>query len=161
MFLAELGWREFARHLLVHFPHTVTHPLRPEFAAFPWDDDPEALEAWRHGLTGYPFVDAGMRQLRATGWMHNRVRMVVASFLVKDLLLAVAGRVAGLLGRAGGRRSGKQHPWLAVGGGLRGRRGAVLPGLQPGAAGPEVRPGRGLRAHVGAGTGRTLGPLCP
>ena len=87
VFLTELGWREFARHLLVHFPHTVTHPLRPEFAAFPWDDDPEALEAWRRGFTGYPFVDAGMRQLRATGWMHNRVRMVVASFLVKDLLL--------------------------------------------------------------------------
>jgi deoxyribodipyrimidine photo-lyase len=87
VFLTELGWREFARHLLVHFPHTVTHPLRPEFAAFPWDDDPEALDAWRRGLTGYPIVDAGMRQLRATGWMHNRVRMVVASFLVKDLLL--------------------------------------------------------------------------
>ena len=87
VFLTELGWREFARHLLVHFPHTVTHPLRPEFAAFPWDDDPEALEGWRRGLTGYPIVDAGMRQLRATGWMHNRVRMVVASFLVKDLLL--------------------------------------------------------------------------
>lgn len=87
VFLTELGWREFAHHLLVHFPHTVTQPLRPEFAAFPWDNDPEALEAWRSGLTGYPFVDAGMRQLRATGWMHNRVRMVVASFLVKDLLL--------------------------------------------------------------------------
>jgi len=87
VFLTELGWREFARHLLVHFPHTVTRPLRPEFAAFPWEDDPEALDAWRRGLTGYPFVDAGMRQLRATGWMHNRVRMVIASFLVKDLLL--------------------------------------------------------------------------
>ncbi|MDB5105144.1 MAG: deoxyribodipyrimidine photolyase [Fibrobacteres bacterium] len=83
----QLIWREFAHHLLVHFPHTPADPLRPGFAAFPWARDPEGLKAWRMGRTGYPYVDAGMRQLWATGWMHNRVRMAAASFLVKHLLL--------------------------------------------------------------------------
>jgi deoxyribodipyrimidine photo-lyase len=87
-FLEELAWREFSRHLLVHYPRTPEVPLRPEFASFPWEDDPQGLEAWRRGSTGYPLVDAGMRELAATGWMHNRVRMVAASFLVKDLLIA-------------------------------------------------------------------------
>ena len=86
-FLRQLVWREFAHHLLFHFPATVHSPLRGEFAAFPWRDDPSSLDAWQKGRTGYPLVDAGMRQLRQTGWMHNRLRMVVASFLVKDLLL--------------------------------------------------------------------------
>ncbi|MEI6534607.1 MAG: deoxyribodipyrimidine photo-lyase [Verrucomicrobiaceae bacterium] len=86
-FLAEIGWREFAHHLLFHFPHTPTHPLRAEFERFPWREDAELLKAWQRGRTGYPLVDAGMRELWTTGWMHNRVRMVVASFLVKDLLL--------------------------------------------------------------------------
>ncbi|MFO0894682.1 MAG: deoxyribodipyrimidine photo-lyase [Phycisphaerales bacterium] len=84
---SELGWREFARHVLWHHPHTVDRPLRPEFDSFPWRDDAHGEERWRQGRTGFPLVDAGMRQLWATGWMHNRVRMVVASFLVKDLLL--------------------------------------------------------------------------
>jgi deoxyribodipyrimidine photo-lyase len=86
-YLRELGWREFAHHLLYHFPHTTDTPLRPEFAAFPWQDRPGEIKAWQRGRTGYPLVDAGMRQLWTTGWMHNRVRMVVASFLVKDLLI--------------------------------------------------------------------------
>lgn len=86
-FLAEIGWREFAHHLLFHFPHTPTEPLRAEFGKFPWNQDADWLHAWQHGRTGYPIVDAGMRELWATGWMHNRVRMIVASFLVKDLLL--------------------------------------------------------------------------
>jgi deoxyribodipyrimidine photo-lyase len=87
MYCSELGWREFAHHLLFHFPHTPDHPLRKEFAAFPWQSDRQNLLAWRRGRTGYPIVDAGMRELWQTGWMHNRVRMVVASFLVKDLLI--------------------------------------------------------------------------
>lgn len=87
VFASELGWREFAYHLLWHFPHTPTEPLREQFRDFPWADDAEALQRWRKGLTGYPFVDAGMRELWHTGWMHNRTRMVVASFLVKDLLI--------------------------------------------------------------------------
>ena len=86
-FLRQLIWREFAYHLLSHFPETPEQPLRAKFAAFPWADDPESFRAWQRGQTGYPLVDAGMRQLWATGWMHNRVRMVVASFLVKHLLL--------------------------------------------------------------------------
>ena len=83
----EVGWREFAHYLLYHFPHTPEQPLRTEFAGFPWEEDRKALRAWQSGRTGYPIVDAGMRELWHTGWMHNRVRMVVASFLVKDLLI--------------------------------------------------------------------------
>jgi len=86
-FLAEVGWREFAHHLLFHFPETPERPLRSAFAAFPWANDAVALRAWQRGQTGYPIVDAGLRELWATGWMHNRVRMIVASFLVKDLRL--------------------------------------------------------------------------
>ncbi len=88
VFLSEVGWREFAYHLLYHFPHTPEAPLRAEFAAFPWRTDAAQLRAWQRGQTGYPIVDAGMRQLWATGWMHNRVRMIVASFLVKHLRLS-------------------------------------------------------------------------
>lgn len=87
-FVAELGWREFSHHLLYHFPHTVAQPLRSEFGRFRWRSNPAWLRAWQRGQTGYPLVDAGMRELWATGWMHNRVRMVVASFLVKDLLVS-------------------------------------------------------------------------
>jgi len=87
VYLREIGWREFAHHLLFHFPHTTDAPLRRQFARFPWQKDAAALRAWQHGRTGYPIVDAGMRELWTTGWMHNRVRMIVASFLVKDLLL--------------------------------------------------------------------------
>ena len=89
VFLSEVGWREFAHHLLFHFPHTPEKPLREDFERFPWAEDPGdvRLEAWRRGRTGYPIVDAGMRQLWHTGWMHNRVRMIAASFLVKHLRL--------------------------------------------------------------------------
>ncbi len=86
-FLRQLGWREFARHVLFHFPGTVHSPMRPGFSGFPWRDDPDGLSAWQKGRTGFPMVDAGMRQLWGTGWMHNRVRMLAASFLVKDLLI--------------------------------------------------------------------------
>jgi deoxyribodipyrimidine photo-lyase len=85
--LRQIAWRDFAHHLLVHFPRTTDAPLRLAFRRFPWRRDPDALRAWQRGRTGYPVVDAGMRELWRTGWMHNRVRMIVASFLVKDLLL--------------------------------------------------------------------------
>lgn len=85
-FLREVGWREFAHHLLFHFPHTPSAPLRENFEGFPWESDPEILSRWQRGMTGYPIVDAGMRELWHTGWMHNRVRMIVSSFLVKHLL---------------------------------------------------------------------------
>jgi deoxyribodipyrimidine photo-lyase len=86
-YLRQLGWREFAYHVLIHFPETTDQPLRPEYVRFPWSENAKALRAWQRGRTGYPVVDAGMRQLWTTGWMHNRVRMIVASFLVKDLLI--------------------------------------------------------------------------
>ena len=88
VFLSEVGWREFAYHLLFHFPQTPAEPLRRQFADFPWQKNTRQLRAWQLGRTGYPIVDAGMRQLWATGWMHNRVRMIVASFLVKHLRLS-------------------------------------------------------------------------
>jgi deoxyribodipyrimidine photo-lyase len=84
-FVRELGWREFAHHLLHHFPHTPTAPLDAHFEAFPWAPDDRLLEAWQRGRTGYPIVDAGMRELWTTGWMHNRVRMIAASLLTKNL----------------------------------------------------------------------------
>jgi deoxyribodipyrimidine photo-lyase len=86
--LRQLAWREFGHHLLFHFPHTAEAPLRPEFARFEWSGNASMLSRWQRGLTGYPIVDAGMRELWTTGWMHNRVRMIVASFLVKDLRVA-------------------------------------------------------------------------
>ena len=86
-FLAELGWREFSYHLLFHFPDLARRNFNPRYDAFAWRSDAQALRAWQRGQTGYPLVDAGMRELWATGIMHNRVRMVAASFLIKHLLL--------------------------------------------------------------------------
>ena len=86
-FLRELAWREFNHHLLFHFPATADQPLRSAFAHFPWRDDETGYRAWTRGQTGYPIVDAGMRELWHTGFMHNRVRMIAASFLVKHLLI--------------------------------------------------------------------------
>ena len=86
-FIAELGWREFAYHLLFHFPTLPDRNYQEKFDDFPWREDGKALHAWQVGRTGYPMVDAGMRELWTTGWMHNRVRMIVASFLVKHLMI--------------------------------------------------------------------------
>jgi deoxyribodipyrimidine photo-lyase len=83
----ELIWREFYSAVLDEHPRVLRENYRPEYDAVSWNDDPKSFQAWCDGFTGYPIVDAGMRQLRATGWMHNRVRMIVASFLVKDLLI--------------------------------------------------------------------------
>lgn len=87
MFRSELAWREFYADVLWRHPHTATDYYRPQFGAMEYDTPGAQLRAWKFGRTGFPLVDAGMRQLRTTGWMHNRVRMVVASFLVKDLHL--------------------------------------------------------------------------
>jgi deoxyribodipyrimidine photo-lyase len=84
-FVREIGWREFAHHLLHHFPHTTDRSLDERFERYPWTTDAAALEAWRRGRTGYPIVDAGLRELWHTGWMHNRVRMIAASLLTKNL----------------------------------------------------------------------------
>jgi deoxyribodipyrimidine photo-lyase len=86
-FLSELGWREFSHHLLYQFPELPQKNLQAKFDRFPWREDAEALARWQRGQTGYPIVDAGMRELWQTGYMHNRVRMIVGSFLVKNLRL--------------------------------------------------------------------------
>jgi deoxyribodipyrimidine photo-lyase len=88
VYLREILWREFAYHSLFHNPQMPTQPINKAFADFPFVKDKKGLGAWQKGMTGYPIVDAGMRQLWQTGWMHNRVRMIVASFLVKDQLIA-------------------------------------------------------------------------
>lgn len=87
-FQSEIGWREFAHHVLFHFPNTPEKPLDTRFEAFPWETDEAALKRWQNGTTGIPMVDAGMRELWHTGYMHNRVRMTVASFLTKNLRIA-------------------------------------------------------------------------
>lgn len=86
-FRKELAWREFSYHLLFNRPMLHRQNFRSEFDAFKWRSAPAALKAWQFGQTGYPIVDAGMRELWQTGWMHNRVRMIAASFLIKDLLI--------------------------------------------------------------------------
>lgn len=86
-FLSEIGWREFSYHLLFHFPHLPERNYRPAFDAFEWEKNTKAFKAWTKGMTGYPVVDAGMRELWATGYMHNRARMIAASFLTKHLLI--------------------------------------------------------------------------
>jgi len=86
-YLQELVWREFSYQLVYHNDALPDEPLKADFADFPWETDAAGLDAWQRGMTGYPIVDAGMRELYETGWMHNRVRMIVGSFLVKDLML--------------------------------------------------------------------------
>ena len=86
-FARQLAWRDWYGHLLLEFPDMAHRAVRTAYDKIEWNDDPEGLSAWQQGLTGYPIVDAGMRQLAQTGWMHNRVRMITGSFLVKDLLI--------------------------------------------------------------------------
>ena len=85
--MSELGWREFAYYLLFHSPNLQTENLQNKFNKFPWNNDEKFYKAWISGKTGYPIIDAGMRELWQTGYMHNRVRMIVGSFLVKNLLI--------------------------------------------------------------------------
>jgi deoxyribodipyrimidine photo-lyase len=87
-YLREIVWREFAYHVLFHFPHTANSALKPKFNDLPWAMNPDYFERWTQGQTGYPIIDAGMRQLWRIGWMHNRVRMIVGSFLTKDLMIS-------------------------------------------------------------------------
>ncbi len=86
VYAKEIYWREFAYNVLYHFPDTPEEPLQEKYAGFPWEPDEQVLRRWQRGQTGYPIIDAGMRELWATGWMHNRVRMIVSSLLVKHLL---------------------------------------------------------------------------
>jgi len=86
-FISEILWREFAAYLLFHFPHMTSRNFRPEWDDFPWENNMEKLQAWQQGETGFPIIDAAMKELRQTGYMHNRTRMLVGSFLVKNLLI--------------------------------------------------------------------------
>jgi deoxyribodipyrimidine photo-lyase len=87
IWLNELIWREFYVHILYHFPHVQKDNFRSKYDRIQWRNDPDEFQDWKAGQTGYPVVDAAMRQMAATGWMHNRARMITASFLVKDLLI--------------------------------------------------------------------------
>ena len=86
-FIRQLAWRDWYAHLFFEMPHMIDRPMREQYASIEWRDDDAGFDAWCQGCTGYPIVDAGMRQLNTTGWMHNRVRMITASFLVKHLLI--------------------------------------------------------------------------
>ena len=150
-FLREIVWREFYYHVLWHRPDVETQAFLPQFRKLRWQNREDWFEAWKAGRTGYPLVDAGMRQLAETGWMHNRVRMVVASFLTQGPAHRLALGRALLHGAPARRRSRAQQRRLAVGGVDRVRSAAVLPHLQPDAAEPEVRSRRR----------RTCARICP
>ena len=133
--MAELGWREFAAALLYAHPDLATRPLRAEFERFPWRNDEHGFRAWAHGQTGYPIVDAGMRQLWRTGYLPNRVRLIVASFLVKHLLIDWRRGEEWFWDTLIDADPGQQSAQLAMGRGRWRRCRAVLPHLQSGAAG--------------------------
>ena len=136
----ELIWREFYTSILFAiFPKVMRGVFREGYNRIAWRNDPDSLQAWQQGQTGYPVVDAAMRQLLATGWMHNRGRMIVASFLTKDLLINWQEGEVLVHGATGGWRPGRQQRRLAVDRGHRHRCRALLPGVQPRPAGPKVR----------------------
>ncbi len=157
-FGSELGWREFSYHLLHHFPHSSEQSLNPRFADFDWaKTDPAALARWQRGQTGIPIVDAGMRELWQTGWMHNRVRMIVASFLCKNLRYHWLEGARWFWDTLAGRRSGQQQPRLAMDGRHRLRCRAVFPHIQSGHPIRTFRSESRLHQTLGAGTGWSAG----
>ena len=85
--MKQLAWRDFAHYVLFHNPESIKNPIKPQFQRFPWISDSDGFNSWKLGETGYPIIDAGLRELSETGFMHNRVRMIVASFLTKHLLV--------------------------------------------------------------------------
>ena len=151
-FVRQLAWRDFYAHVLLHHPDNARHAHKRRFDALEWEDDAHALDAWRDGRTGYPVVDAGMRQLRAQGWMHNRARLIVASFLTKDLHLDWRLRRGALHAPPAVRRRGPEQRQLAVDHVGRGRPRAVLP--------PPLQPD-GAAASATTRTGRTCGAGAP
>ena len=155
----ELVWREFYHAILDAHPRVLDGAFREAYDALEWDDDADRLQAWRAGMTGYPIVDAGMRELAATGWMHNRVRMIVASFLVKDLHIDWREGERWFMRPARRRRPRQQQRGLAVGGVHGDRSAAVLPHLQSDVAGRAVRPGRGLRPALGCPSSKDCGRM--
>ncbi len=159
--LSELIWREFYQMLLWHHPRVVGHAFKPAFDAIAWEDAPERFAAWCAGRTGYPLVDAAMRQLNQTGYMHNRLRMVAASFLTKDLGIDWRRGEACFAERLNRLRSRRQQRRLAVGGLHRLRCPALVPHLQSGDAIGEVRSAREVHSPLRAGTGARAGPVHP
>ncbi len=160
-FISELLWREFSYHLLWHFPHLPDRPLRPAFSAMPWRDDPAGLRAWRRGRTGVPIVDAGMRQLWNIGWMHNRVRLIAASFLVKHLLIDWRQGAAWFLDTlvdADLANNSASWQWVAGSGA---ELGAVRAHLQSGSASAQIRPRRRLYPRPCSRTGGAAGAADP
>ena len=150
-FVRQLAWRDFYAHVLLHNPGNVRHAHRREFDALEWDDDAELLDAWREGRTGFPVVDAAMRQLLARGWMHNRGRLIVGSFLTKDLHLDWRARRGALHAPPAVRRRGVQQRQLAVDRVGRRRPRAVLPPhVQPDDPAAPPRPRRRVRAPLAA-----------
>ena len=139
-FLSEIAWREFAYYNLYHFPDLPTTALDPRYREFPYIENGKLLHAWQRGQTGYPVIDAAMRQLWQIGWMHNRVRLAIIVVPDQASRHLVADRHALVLGHAGRCRPCQQCAGLAVGGRLRAGRGPLFPCLQSDAAGPEVRP---------------------
>ncbi len=157
VFSSELAWREFYADVLFHQPRTAWENLNRKMDAMPVDTDRAArqrFDRWTTGTTGFGIVDAGMRELATTGWMHNRVRMIVASFLVKDLHLPWQWGAPLVHAAPDRRRPGVEQPRLAVGGRHRHRRRPLLQGLQPAPATGALRPRRVLRRAVGDRTGR-------
>ncbi len=149
-FRSELAWREFYADVLWHHPDSAREYLRPQYARLRYDEPGEGFEAWREGRTGYPFVDAGLRQLRATGWMHNRLRMVTASFLVKDLHVEWQhGARHFLRWLRDGDLASNNHGWQWVAGS--GTDAApYFRVFNPVGQGSAVRPRRRLRTALGA-----------
>ena len=152
----ELAWRDFYADVLFHNPESAWKDLN-RVPGLTYDDPADAIEAWKQGTTGFPIVDAGMRQLLSEGWMHNRVRMITASFLDQGPARLVACRRAALPRPPRRRRPRLQQPRLAVGRGHRHRRGAVLPRLQPGDAGARSSTPRATTSAAGSPSWRT----CP
>ncbi len=155
-FMAEIGWREFDYQVMHTHPKLAEENLDHRFDRMPWRKlTKDELDAWRRGQTGYPVVDAGMRELWATGYMHNRVRMITASFLIKHLLGDWRIGEKWFWDCLCDADPGEQHDELAMGRRLRRRSLAVFPDIQPGAAGPQVRSRRRLRARPRARTRET------
>ena len=157
----ELAWRDFYADVLFHRPDTAREYLRPEFARMEYDAPDGQLTAWREGRTGFPIVDAGMRQLRATGWMHNRVRMIVASFLVKDLHVEWQhGARHFLRWLVDGDLASNQHGWQWVAG-CGTDAAPYFRVFNPTTQGRTFDPDGQLRPAVGPGAGRGRGPHRP
>ncbi len=156
-YIRQLGWRDFAYHLLHHFPDTTNQNLNPRFEGFDWAKvDPVALQAWQRGRTGIPIADAGMRQLWHTGWMHNRVRMIVASFCA-SICASTGSKARAGSGTRWWMRTWPTTRWAGSGGRHRRRCGALFPRVQSSDASGKIRSARNVHHALGARVGQASG----